>query len=219
MQGLNFRKKRGRGNKLRKKRKNRGAELHFEDSAQRLNLTKERIYRRSGGAKGITVWIVEIVLICMTAVFLVAAFGQKVTVSGDSMAPVLRNGDAVLVNRLVYKIKNPARGDIVAYRQNTEEHFYVKRIVGLPGETVQISEGKILIDGEEYTEDIYAENIEYAGIASDPVELGEDEYFVIGDSHTASDDSRSPEIGSISFEEIYGEIWFVAGPVSDFGPV
>ena len=89
--------------------------------------------------------------------------------------------------------------------------------MGLPGETVQISEGKVLIDGQEMTEDIYVSGIEYAGEAEQPVELGADEYFVIGDNHTASDDSRLPGIGAVNRDEIYGEAWFIVSPGEDFG--
>ena len=93
----------------------------------------------------------------------------------------------------------------------------MKRIVGLPGETVQITDGTVLIDGEELTNQIYVSNIEYAGEAEQPVELGEDEYFVIGDNHAASDDSRLPGIGAVTRDEIYGEAWFIVSPGKDFG--
>ena len=153
----------------------------------------------------------------MLAVFLVAAFGQRVSTAGDSMAPALRNGDVLLINRAVYHIKSPSRGDIVAFRKEENGHFSVKRIVGLPGETVQITDGTVLIDGEELTNQIYVSNIEYAGEAEQPVELGEDEYFVIGDNHAASDDSRLPGIGAVTRDEIYGEAWFIVSPGKDFG--
>ena len=113
--------------------------------------------------------------------------------------------------------QSPARGDIVAFRKEENGHFSVKRIVGLPGETVQITDGTVLIDGEELTNQIYVSNIEYAGEAEQPVELGEDEYFVIGDNHAASDDSRLPGIGAVTRDEIYGEAWFIVSPGKDFG--
>ena len=112
---------------------------------------------------------------------------------------------------------SPARWDIVAYSQDGSEQYSVKRIVGLPGETIQIVEGSIFIDGEQLTEDVYAEDISYAGLASAPVELGDGEYFVIGDNASASDDSRSPDAGPVSEDEIYGKVWFVASFGDHFG--
>ena len=223
MQGLDFRRKRKNSNNRKPNRPRRSRRraarggLRFEDGKAPLHFAQEKLRRNRAGAKDIVLWVVEILIVCMLAVFLVAAFGQRVSTAGDSMAPALRNGDVLLINRAVYRIKSPARGDIVAFRQEKNGHFSVKRIVGLPGETVQISEGKVLIDGQEMTEDIYVSGIEYAGEAEQPVELGADEYFVIGDNHTASDDSRLPGIGAVNRDEIYGEAWLIVSPGENFG--
>lgn len=224
MQDLDFRRKRRKGSSGRKAGKPRRSKrrashrgLRFEDAKAPLHFAQEKMHRSRGSAKELGLWAVEILLVCLTAVFLVAAFGQRVSTAGDSMSPALRNGDVLLINRLVYKVKSPARGDIVAFRQEENGHYSVKRIVGLPGETVQISDSKVLIDGEELTEDIYVSDIEYAGEAQEPVELGEDEYFVMGDNHAASDDSRLPNIGNISRDAIYGKVWFIVSPGEDFG--
>lgn len=223
MQGLDFRRKRRNSNNRkpsktrRKKRRGLRGGLHFENGKAPLHFEQEKMRRNRADAKEIVLWAVEILIVCMLAVFLVAAFGQRVSTAGDSMAPALKNGDVLLINRAVYHIKSPARGDIVAFRQEENGRFSVKRIAGLPGETVQISEGKLLIDGKEMDEDIYVSGIEYAGEAEQPVVLGADEYFVIGDNHAASDDSRLPGIGAVSGNEIYGEAWFVVSPGEDFG--
>lgn len=178
---------------------------------------KRRKKRRRKHTSGLFRWIIEIVIVCMTAVLLVAAFGQRVSTAGDSMSPVLKNGDIVLINHFIYNIKDPARGDIVAFRQDNNGHYMLKRVVGLPGETVQIKDGKVLIDGEEVTKGIYVSDIEYMGLAENPIELGEDEFFVMGDNHEASDDSRLPGIGNISKKDIFGKAWFIAAPGEDFG--
>ena len=148
---------------------------------------------------------------CAAAVLLVVFFGYRVSNAGDSMSPALKNGDVVLVNRLIYQIKGPARGDIIVFRPggNENTHYSIKRVVGLPGETVQIIDGSVYIDGEEAERDIYAADIEYAGTAEEPVELGEDEYFVIGDNTGVSDDSRTEDVGNVRLEDICGEAWFV----------
>lgn len=219
MQGLDFRKKRGRtaGKPgTQKKRASRGG-LRFEDKKRGLHFAQEKEYNSKLRAKEIVLWAVEILIVCMAAVFLVAAFGQRVSVAGDSMSPVLKNGNVVLVNRVIYNFKDPSRGDIIAYSQGGDGRYTVKRVVGLPGETVQIVDGKILINGEEITENIHVSGIEYAGLAEEPVELEDDEYFVMGDNHTASDDSRDPGTGNIKKDDIHGQVWFIAGPASDMG--
>ena len=159
------------------------------------------------------------VAVVVGATFLIIHFvGQRTYVSGSSMENTLSDGDNLIVDKITYRFSDPQRFDIIVFPFRYEDHvYYIKRIIGLPGETVQISEGKILIDGEEMTEDIYVSDIEYAGEAEQPVKLGDDEYFVIGDNHAASDDSRLPGIGAVSRDEIYGEAWFVASPGDDFG--
>lgn len=138
---------------------------------------------------------------------------------GDSMKPVLNNGDVVLVNRMVYNAVKPGRGDIIAFRPGGNEnvHYSIKRIVGLPGETVQIQDGKVYIDGEELTKDIYVSDVEYEGIAEQPVELGEGEYFVMGDNQAGSDDRRM-RISEMSAEKIStakSGSWRILARISD----
>ena len=127
-----------------------------------------------------------------------------------------KNGNVVMINHFIYNIKDPLRGDIAAFQKDGDERYFVKRIVGLPGETVQIKEGKLLIDGKPLKAE-YVSDIGYAGTASEPVHLGKDEYFLLGDNETASDDSREEKIGNIKKKEIYGEVWFVIKPWSDIG--
>lgn len=131
MRHLKFRKKR--------KRAPHKAKLHF---------LSEKIHWNK---KAVALWIAEIAVVCALAFILVFYFGQRVSNAGDSMRPELKNGDVVLVNRLVYNAMTPKRGDIIAFKPNGREnaHYYIKRIVGLPGETVQIKDGKVYINGKE----------------------------------------------------------------------
>ena len=147
------------------------------------------------------------------------SFGQRVSNAGDSMRPELKNGDVVLVNRLVYNAMTPKRGDIIAFKPNGREnaHYYIKRIVGLPGETVQIKDGKVYINGKEQKKDIFVSEIEKPGVAQDEITLGENEYFVLGDQASSSDDSRMADIGNVKRSEIYGKIWFDTSVGSNFG--
>lgn len=218
MQDLNFRKKRKTPGQ-KPHRKIKGNKLRFEDPRKKLYFEKKKGRKNAVSIRRAMLFLFQAALVCAAAVLLVLFFGYRVSNAGDSMNPALKNGDVVLVNRLVYQIKSPARGDIVVFRPggNENSHYSVKRVVGLPGETVQIIDGSVYIDGEKAESDIYTSDIEYAGTAEEPVELGEDEYFVIGDSAGVSDDSRTEDVGNVRLEDICGEAWFVASFGEDFG--
>lgn len=219
MQDLNFNRKRRTAQKStgRQGRRPAGRGLRFEDRKRKLRFEKKPSRSAASLAMEAFRWAVEIAIVCAAAFLIVLAFGERVSSAGDSMSPTLANGDVVLVNRVIYNIKDPARGDIIIYRDNDNVHYSIKRVVGLPGETVQITDGTIYIDGEAVTEDIYVSEISYAGVAKDPVELGEDEYFVLGDNADASNDSRTPGVGNVSRSEIYGKAWFAARSEENFG--
>lgn len=220
MQDLNFRKKRRRrARKQKKQQRKKKQGLRFEMSQKELRFQREKTRAQLQNAKAAVNWIIQIAIVCVIAFVLVWFFGQRVSNAGDSMKPVLSNGDVVLVNRLVYNASKPKRGDIIAFKPNGNEntHYSIKRIAGLPGETVQIKEGSVYINDVLTLEHIFAEDIEEAGIAAEPVKLGGSEYFVLGDNHASSDDSRMADIGNVKREEIYGKVWFVASLGSDFG--
>lgn len=164
-------------------------------------------------------WIFKIAVVCLLAYVSVWYFGQRVSMIGDSMKPVLSNADVVLVNRIVYNATTPKRGDIIAFKPkgNENAHYYIKRIIGLPGETVQVKNGEVYIDGEILGEDYGAEAMEDAGIASDPIELGTDEYFVLGDNRNHSSDSRDPSVGVLRREDLIGRAWIRIYPFDEMG--
>ena len=164
-------------------------------------------------------WGTEIIVVCILAWMLVSFFGQRVSNAGDSMSPVLKNGDVVLINRIVYDARKPKRGEIIAFRPNGNEnaHYCIKRVVGLPGETIQIKDGKIYIDGKVQKKDVYTSDLDFAGIAEKKLTLGETEYFVLGDNSAGSDDSRLADIGNVKREDIGGKVWFVTNIGKNFG--
>ena len=164
-------------------------------------------------------WTVKLGLVCLFAFVYVWFFGQKVSTVGDSMNPVLSNGDAVLVNRIVYNAMRPRRGDVVVFKPggNKNSHYYIKRIIGLPGETVEIIENCIFIDGERIEEEYETSEISDVGIAAEKIELGENEYFVLGDDRENSVDSRSEDVGNVERKDIYGKAWFVVSPIKHIG--
>ena len=173
MRDLNFRKKRRRQANQKRRRKKK-QELKFDTGRPELRFRREKTQAQKQNRGEIANWIVQIIIVCAIAFMLVWFFGQRVSNAGDSMKPVLKNGDVVLVNRLVYNASKPKRGDIVAFKPNGNEntHYSIKRIVGLPGETVQIKDGKVYINEEEVTQHIFAEDIKEAGIADAAVAAG-----------------------------------------------
>ena len=164
-----------------------------------------------------------IYLLCfLCALWIVITFvGQRTEVEGASMENTLHNGDNLIVDKLSYRFHDPERFDIIVfpfqYQSNT---YYIKRIIGLPGETVQIMEdGSIYINGEKLEESYGREVIkpETIGRAADPIVLEEDEYFVMGDNRNNSSDSRTDMVGNIKREDIIGKAWLRIWPLSDFG--
>lgn len=145
------------------------------------------------------------VLLIAAAYLLVTYVVQRVDVYGDSMSPMLNQGDVLLIDKLTMRIRKPRRFEMVVFRYRYRDNlYYIKRIIGLPGETVQIIDGKILIDGVVLEETFGTEPIEKGKRAEEPVVLGKDEYFVLGDNRNHSSDSRDSDIGNLKKEEIIG---------------
>lgn len=161
----------------------------------------------------------KIFVVLLFAFVYVWYFGQKVSTVGDSMSPVLSNGDTVLVNRIIYNAMAPRRGDVIVFKPkgNKNSHYYIKRIIGLPGETVEIIENSIFIDGEKLEEDYETSSIDDVGIVSDKMVLGNNEYFVLGDDRENSEDSRNADVGNVKRSYIYGKAWFVSSPRKHIG--
>ena len=167
------------------------------------------------------VWIFKIGAVCFLAFVLVWYFGQQISTVGDSMNPVLKNGDVVLVDRLIYNAMAPRRGDIIVFKPKGNEnvHYYTKRIIGLPGEDIEIIENRIYIDGVKLDEEYKTTDIDDVGIVDEKIRLAEDEYFVLGDNRVSSEDSRNADIGNVRRRDIYGMAWFVRYPWDDFGKI
>jgi signal peptidase I len=159
-------------------------------------------------------------LFCVVALtFLFIQFvGQRTHVNGDSMNVTLQDGDNLIVDKLSYRFKDPERFDIIVFPyQYQEKTYYIKRIIGMPGETLQVIDGMVYIDGEMLDESYGKEVMDYAGIASEPVELGQDEYFVLGDNRNNSSDSRDPSVGIIHGDQIIGKAFIRIWPLNKFG--
>ena len=166
--------------------------------------------------KEIISWIVYFACL-LAAVFLSNTFViQRTMVSGESMYPYLHDKDQLMMDKLSYRFHDPERFDIVVFPvvRDGKEEYYIKRIIGMPGETVQIKEGYIYIDGEQLEENYGAEAMMDAGRAAQEITLGDDEYFVLGDNRNKSDDSRYDNVGNLKRDKIVGRAWVRIWPFS-----
>ncbi len=160
------------------------------------------------------------ILFVLCAVYLVIHFvGQRTQVQGSSMEPKLSNEDNLIVDKISYRFHDPERFDIVVFPFRYEENiFYIKRVIGLPGETIRIDEtGNILINGEILEESYGKEVIQSPGRAYEEIVLADDEYFLMGDNRNNSTDSRDPSVGNVRRDEIVGRAWLRIWPLDQVG--
>lgn len=157
--------------------------------------------------KEIIVWLLLIVLTITASYFITTNIFVKTAVAGVSMEPTLMEGQVVIVNKIEYYLKSPRRNDVIVYKQSNREHSYyeIKRVIGLPGETVKIKNGIIYINDEVLKEKVKTETIENAGLAEEGIKLDDNEYFVLGDNRNDSEDSRFASVGNVLKNEILGK--------------
>ena len=146
---------------------------------------------------------------------------QKTIVDGDSMESTLHDKDRLLLDKVTYHLKNPDRFDIIVfypYGKDVDE-YYVKRVIGLPGETIQIIGENIYINGTRLEEHYGKDPITDGGIAEEPITLGDDEFFLLGDNREISLDSRFEDVGPVHRDMIAGRAILRIWPLNKFGPV
>lgn len=165
-------------------------------------------------------WLLYNVLIIALTWIVVTFVGQRTEVSGSSMETTLSDKDQLIVDKMTYRFRDPKRYDIVVFPYQYQDNtYYIKRIIGLPGETVQILSGMVYIDGMRLDEHYGNEIMENPGIAEEPLTLGEDEYFVLGDNRNNSSDSRASDVGLIHRKDLIGRAWIRVWPLSQIGVI
>lgn len=162
--------------------------------------------------------LIEVIAAILLAYFVTRYGYERTEVSGNSMNPILQDGDSILINKMAYTLFSPSRNDVIVFHQEGKEHNYysVKRVVGLPGETVQIIEGILYINDKPYEEANKVEKMITAGVAEEKITLEKGEYFVLGDNRNQSEDSRYSSVGMITKKEIVGKAWIRLKPSFDF---
>ena len=184
-----------------------------------LNFRKQRKKLNIPLVKEILSWTIEIGIVIGIAFVIVSFWGFRTSVVGQAMETTLSNDNQILVNQFHYFFSDPNPGDIIVFRPNGNEksHYYVRRVIAVPGDKVIIKNGAVYVNGKLYNETTDVASIEDAGLAVDEIELKEDEYFVLGDNTNNSEDSRYANIGNIKKEYIVGKAWFRIGSIGDMG--
>lgn len=188
-------------------------------SVKGLNFGKQRRKVNIPLVKEIAAWTVEIAIVLVLAFVFVYFIGLRTSVVGQSMDATLESGDQILVNRFRYNVSQPKANDVIVFLPNGNEksHYYVKRVIGVPGDTVQIKNGAVYVNGELFSEAVDTAAIEDPGLAAEEITVGEDEYFVLGDNRNSSEDSRYANIGNVKKEYIVGKAWFRLSPLRKLG--
>lgn len=165
--------------------------------------------------------ILYILFVCGLTILVIKYVGQRTLVDGSSMEPELSDGDNLIVDKITYRFREPERFDIIVFPSEEDpEIYYIKRVIGLPGETVRIdSEGFIYINEERLAESYGREVIADPGMAEAGIVLGDDEYFVLGDNRNNSLDSRNGRVGAVASDEIVGRAWIRIYPFDKIGMI
>lgn len=184
------------------------------DKKEEASEQEQSIWRSLGGT------ILYILIIVFLTWVIITFVGQRTKVDGHSMEPTLSDGDNLIVDKISYRFRDPERYDIIVFPyQHQENTYYIKRIIGLPGETVQVIDGYVYINGEKLDEHYGAEVMNDPGIAAEPITLGDDEYFVLGDNRNHSSDSRASSVGVLTRDMLIGRAWVRIYPFNKIGVI
>lgn len=193
-------------------------DLKIHKQSEKLLQAKEK-FEENEKLRRVLGWVFQIVVTLVFAAVVAIAMFQSVTMQESSMEPTISVGDRFFMDKVSYKLSSPQRGDIIVFKTNASDDaaLHIRRVIGLPGETIQIADGRILIDGETYREGKDFPIISNPGLAENPVTLESGEYFVLGDNRNNSEDSRYGDIGTVKKRYIVGKVWFTISPLNKIG--
>lgn len=200
--------------------------LEYRKRSKEKETRKQQEEKETNIVKEIISWIIYFIIIIAATYLIVTYVGQRTKVSGESMQPTLQDGDNLIVDKISYRFRDPERFEIIVFPyQYEDETYYIKRIIGIPGDTIQIIQDEdgvfVYINGERLGEDYINEEMDFAraGIAQEPITLGEDEYFVMGDNRNHSSDSRETNVGILKREDLVGRAWLRIWPLESIGVI
>jgi len=168
------------------------------------------------GAKEIFSWILTLAIAIILALLIRTYICEPVMVKQTSMYPTLNDSDKVLASKISYIIGEPEFQDIAVVKID-ENNDYVKRVIGMPGDTIEIKNSKVYINGQQIEEPYISDDLLYEDFPLTTIPDGK--YFVIGDNRPNSEDSRSNNIGFISRDQFKAKIVFRILPFNKFGKV
>ena len=174
---------------------------------------------RSETGRRVFGWVFQIAVALALAAVVAIFFFQSISMQESSMEPTFQTGERFFINKVVYKLGDPKRGDVIAFTKDGKDNaaVHIKRVIGLPGETIQIKDGQVYIDVKLYEESKELSQISNAGLADEGVTLKKDEYFVLGDNRNNSEDSRFAEVKNVKKKYILGKLWFRISPFDSMG--
>ncbi|HIS01456.1 MAG TPA: signal peptidase I [Candidatus Excrementavichristensenella intestinipullorum] len=197
-----------------RKPRHRYPEEDYAPRPKRPSGRKKGRKRRTNPITALLYWVLALALAFGISYFVREYCFEIVRVSGDNMYETLMDGDLALVTKFDYQSETPQRGDVVAVELGGNQGYVLRRVVGLPGETVEIVGGETLINGSKLLES-------YIGLATydtfDGKTLPSGKYYLLGDNRTETNDSRSSQIGLVDQEDIVGKVRWVIWPLSHLG--
>ena len=148
-----------------------------------LSFTRRRKRIETSAIQAGLFWAGECILAFAIGCVLVFYFMSRLTCVGQAMEPSINSGNSVLVNRFSYAMTTPKRGDVIVFKPNGNKnaHYYMRRVIGVPGDKIQVKDGFVYVNGDLYETGIGNEQMDYAGLAEEELKVGYDEYFVLND--------------------------------------
>ena len=193
--------------------------INIENLKENRAVSEAREKLRDDRTRGIVKWVFEIIVTLVFAVLVAISAFQTVTLQESAMEPTYSVSEKFFVNRALYKVSSPKRGDVIVFKTSASDSaaLHIRRVIGLPGETVQVKDWKIYINGKVYEENGAYQDMTDGGLANSAITLESGEYFVLGDNRNNSEDSRFSDIGNISKKYIVGKVWFTVSPKNKIG--